>query len=308
MTDLDHGADLRERFDRAMRDLDAPDGLTAAALTDGHRLRRRRRILTVSTAVAAAAAVTALVTASLGGSTPSTGPQVATDPPAPTPSRVPPTDAPLDPDARGWWSMPARIMALELASRLPDGMRLTDAEIVNTDPAPGEPRQAMEGYLTGVLRPAEGGPGKINMVFYAPAAGAPVADAPEPGGSTGGEPSLHTETDADGDLTMYVEGPTTTERTTCDPEWLNTPVENCTELTNDDGEHIGRVLDSTVGGVRSLSADLLTADGGVVLVNVANTLDDKWPDGATPSAEDVPLDLAALREIAEDPVWTAYQP
>ena len=107
---------------------------------------------------------------------------------------------------------------------------------------------------------------------------------------------------------MYVQGPTTTERTTCDPDWLNTPIENCTELTNDAGEPIGRVLDSTVGGVRSLSVDLLTADGGVVLVNVANTLDQKWPDGATPSAEDVPLDLAALRAIAEDPVWTAYQP
>ncbi len=60
--------------------------------------------------------------------------------------------------------------------------------------------------------------------------------------------------------------------------------------------------------MRSLSVDLLTADGGVVLVNVANTLDDKWPDGAAPSADDVPLDLDALRAIAEDPVWTAYQP
>jgi hypothetical protein len=303
MTDLDHGADLRERFDRAMRDLAAPEGLTAAALTEGHRLRRRRRVLTVSAGVAAAAAVTALVTASLGGSTPNTGPQVATEPPAPAPSKVPPTDAPLDPDARGWWSMPARIMALELASRLPDGMRLTDAEIVNTDPGPGEPRREMEGYLTGALRPAEGGPGKINMVFYPPAAGEPAPDL-----STGGVPSPHTEVDADGDVTVYVEGPTTTERTTCDPDWLNTPIENCTQLTNDDGEPIGRVLDSTVGGVRSLSVDLLTADGGVVLVNVANTLDEKWPDGATPSAEDVPLDLAALREIAEDPVWTAYRP
>jgi hypothetical protein len=303
MTDLDHGADLRERFDRAMHDLSAPDGLTDAALTDGHRLRRRRRVITVSTGVAAAAAVTALVTASLGGGTPSTGPQVATQPPAPTPSSAPPTDAPLDLDAPGWWSMPASTMALELASRLPDGMQLTDVETVNTDRAPGEPRRELEGYLTGVLRPAEGGPGKINMVFYSPAEGEPAPDA-----SSGGVPSTFTETDADGNVTAYVQGPTTAERTTCDPEWLNTPIENCTELTNDAGEPIGRVLDSTVGGVRSLSVDLLTADGGVVLVDVANTLDDKWPDGATPSADDVPLDLDTLRAIAEDPVWTSYQP
>jgi hypothetical protein len=303
MTDLDHGADLRERFDRAMNDLSAPDGLTDAVLTDGHRLRRRRRVLTVSTGVAAAAAGPVVDPASLGAGNPSTGPQVATQPPAPGPSSAPPTEAPLDLDAPGWWSMPATTMALELASRLPDGMQLTDAETVNTDPAPGEPTREMEGYLTAVLRSAEGGPGKINMVLYSPAAAAPAPDV-----STGGVPSPLTETDADDNATVHVEGPTATERTTCDPEWLNTPIENCKELTDDAGEPIGRVLDSTVGGVRSLSVDLLTADGGVVLVNVANTLDDKWPDGATPSADDVPLDLATLRAIAEDPVWTAYQP
>lgn len=304
MTDLDHGADVRERLDRAMHDLPAPAGLTDAALADGHRLRRRRRIVTVSTGVAAAAAVTALVTASLGGGTPSTGPQTATQPPAPStapptkapsglPSSATPTDAPTDLDEPGWWSMPASTMALELASRLPGGMRITDAETVNTDRAPGEPKRELEGYLTAVLRPAEGGPGKINVVFSSPAISAPP---PPP------------ETDAEGNVTAYGGQPSATERTSCDPEWLNTPLENCRELTNDAGEPIGRVLDSTVGGVRSLSVDLLTADGGVVLFNVANTLDQKWPDGATPSAEDVPLDLATLRAIAEDPVWTAYQP
>jgi hypothetical protein len=253
--------------------------------------------------VATAAAVTVLVTATLGGSTPGSGPQMATEPPAPTPTSAPPTEAPLDPDARGWWSMPASTMAQELDSRLPEGMQLTDAEIRNTDPAPGEPIREMEGYLTAVLRPAEGGPGKINMVFYAPTSGDPAPDAP-----SGGVPSTYSESDSDGDTTVYIEGPATTERTTCDPQWLNAPPEDCTELTDDAGEPIGRVLDTTVGGVRSLSVDLLTADGGVLLVNVANTLDDKWPDGATPSAEDLPLDLAALRAIAEDPVWTSYQP
>ena len=138
MTDLDPGADLRERFDHAMHDLSAPDGLTDAALTDGHRLRRRRRVLTASTGVAAAAAVAALVTASLGGGAPSTGPQVATQPPHPRPEqRTSPTDAPPDLDAPGWWSMPAPTMAQELAALLPDGMQLTDAETINTDRAPG---------------------------------------------------------------------------------------------------------------------------------------------------------------------------
>ena len=144
MTDLDHGADLRERFDRAMHDLSAPDGLTDAALTNGHRLRRRRRVLTASTGVAAAAAVAALVTASLGGGAPSTGPQVATQPPAPSPEqrttgcRAPPRRTSTRSRGPPVVRLPATTMALELASRLPDGMQLTDVETVNTDRAPGE--------------------------------------------------------------------------------------------------------------------------------------------------------------------------
>ena len=42
-------------------------------------------------------------------------------------------------------------------------------------------------------------------------------------------------------------------------------------------------------------------------IDVANTLDDKSPDGATSSAEEVPLTEAQLRRIAEDPVWTSYR-
>ena len=59
--------------------------------------------------------------------------------------------------------------------------------------------------------------------------------------------------------------------------------------------------------MRSLSVDLLTADGAVIMINVANTLADKWPTGATPSADEVPLDLAELRAIAENPIWTSYE-
>ncbi len=151
----------------------------------------------------------------------------------------------------------------------------------------------MKGYLVAVLRPAEGGPGKVNMVFYPPSSGEPV---PPP------------QTDEDGNVTARtLQDPTPTEMTTCDPDWITNP-DDCTEITDADGNPIGRVLDSTGGGVRSLSIDLLTADGGVVMVNVANTLADKWPTGATPSATEVPLDLPALRAIAENPVWTSFEP
>lgn len=301
MTDLDNGADLRERFDHAMHDVSVPDHLTEGVLTVGRRLRRRRRIVAGGAGMVTAAAVTTVVVATLGSGAPSADTDFATQPPAPKsserltglPSLAP--DGPNDPfpdDPPGWWDMPAGIMATELSALLPDGMRLTDAETTNTDRAPGEKLAEMEGYLTAILRPAEGGPGKVNMVFYPPSAGEPV---PPP------------QTDEDGNMTAYAQGPTPTEMTTCDPDWIANP-DDCTEITDADGNPIGRVLDSTGGGVRSLSIDLLTDDGGVVMVNVANTLADKWPTGATPSATEVPLALPALRAIAENPVWTSFEP
>ena len=57
MTDLDHGADLRERIDVALSDVSAPAGLTETAIAGGHRLRRRRRTLTAVSGAAAAAVV-----------------------------------------------------------------------------------------------------------------------------------------------------------------------------------------------------------------------------------------------------------
>jgi len=308
MTDLDPGADLRERFDHAMNDLSAPDNLTAGVLNDGRRLRRRRRIAAGGAGVATAAAIAAVVVASLGSSAPSVDTGFTTQPPSapkatgngngdgdqsglPSPG---PDDVewsyPDHPD--GWWNMPATTMATELAELLPDGMQLTDAETTNTDRAPGEAERELEGYLTAVLRPAEGGPGKVNMIFSPPNSGEPV---PPP------------ETLPDGGMRMFGQGPTPAEMTSCDPDWIVNP-EDCTEILDADGNPIGRVLDSTGNGVRSLSVELLTADGAVVMINVANTLADKWPAGATASAEEVPLDLAELRAIAENPVWTSYQP
>lgn len=308
MTEHDNGADLRERLDYAMNDLSAPDHLTEGVLSVGRRLRRRRRIAAGGAGVAAAAAVTAIVVASLSSSPTTAGTDVATEPSAPKASADGngngngdqsglPSPGPDDvewtyPDRPdGWWNMPATTMATELAELLPDGMQLTDAETTNTDRAPGEAKRELEGYLTAVLRPAGSGPGKVNMIFYPPNSGEPV---PPP------------ETLPDGGMRMFGQGPTPAEMTSCDPDWIVNP-EDCTEILGTDGNPIGRILDSTGNGVRSLSVELLTADGAVVMINVANTLADKWPMGATPSADEVPLDLAELRAIAENPVWTSYE-
>ena len=304
MTEHDNGADLRERFDYAMNDLSAPEHLTVGVLNDGRRLRRRRRILVGAGGVATAAAVTAIVVATLGGGSTSAETDFATQPSAPKASANGngdqsglPSPGPDDvewtyPDRPdGWWNMPATTMAAELAELLPEGMELTDAETTNTDRAPGEAKRELEGYLTAVLRPAEGGPGKVNMIFSPPNSGEPVPPV---------------ETLPDGNMRMFGQDATPAEMTSCDPDWIANP-EDCTEILDDDGNPIGRVLDSTGNGVRSLSVDLLTADGAVIMINVANTLADKWPTGATPSADEVPLDLAELRAIAENPVWTSYE-
>ncbi len=79
-------------------------------------------------------------------------------------------------------------------------------------------------------------------------------------------------------------------------------------IRDDAGQVIGRILDTTVNGVRDLSVTLVTPDDGTVMIDVANTLSDKWPDGATATSPDVALSLAQLRAIAENPVWTSYQP
>ena len=117
----------------------------------------------------------------------------------------------------GWWNMPATTMAAELAELLPEGMELTDAETTNTDRAPGEAKRELEGYLTAVLRPAEGGPGKVNMIFSPPNSGEPVPPV---------------ETLPDGNMRMFGQDATPAEMTSCDPDWIANP-EDCTEILDD---------------------------------------------------------------------------
>lgn len=305
--DLEDAA--RDRFERAMSDTTAPaDTLRTNAMAQGRGLRRRRRSLVAVGAVAAIAVTGFGVQYAAGGTqaeeandfTQGGKPSTATraegtpSPSAGTPSlgplEVPSGNPSSEPD--GWWSMPASTMVTELRKLLPEGMQLTDPITMNEDRAPEEELHELEGYLTATLRPASGGPGKVNMVFYRPDDGVP---APPP------------STDAEGNVDMFLDEPTQQHRLSCGPDAVTRP-EDCEQLKAADGTVIGRVLDSTKGGVRSLSIDLATDDGGVVMVNVANTLDSKWPDGATPSAEKVPLTLAQLRSIADNPVWTSYRP
>ena len=49
-------------------------------------------------------------------------------------------------------------------------------------------------------------------------------------------------------------------------------------------------------------------DGGTVSIDASNSTDDKWGLGSSTTADEPPLTLRQLREIAADPVWTSYRP
>jgi hypothetical protein len=292
MTDLDTGADLRERIDRALTDLHAPDGLTEAALSGGHRLRRRRRVLAGASGLAAAAVVTALlVVADLGGGTASTQPDVATQPPASpsasqepsgadTPSPGPDVTTNALPDApEGWWDAPADRLLDQLRSALPNGVDITAHELAPKDRAPGDPKVSA-GWLHATLATSQG-PGGFEIILY----------PPDPTGVTEGygQPSHRSQTRC-GRQAAYAD--------------------TCEVIRDTDGVVIGRVTNHVQYGVTTFhEVSLLGPDGGGrIHIAAWNATDGKPGPGTAPSAEMPPLTLDQLRELALDPAWTSYRP
>lgn len=297
MTDLDHGADLRERFDRAVAGLSAPDHLTAAVLTDGHRLRRRRRVLTVATGTAAAAVVTALVAASLSGGTATTGTDVATEPPsapAPTPTPAPSGGVPsagtgsglgdvYEPPP-GWWDAPGHLLAAQLQVALPDGVSVASSE------------EDAGSILATLDAPA--GPGGFQLLLYPP--------DPERGEVPEG-PVTYTDGAGNEHTAVFATGPANRSRVQCGPQARY--ADSCREVLGDDGEPVGRLVTFLQdGAITFYEATWLGPDGGLVYLSVWNATDEKpGPDTPT-SAEVPPVTPDQLRDLAQDPVWTSYQP
>jgi hypothetical protein len=303
MTDLDHGADLRERIDRAMSDLSAPEGLTPAVLTEGHRLRRRRRVLTSATGLAAAAVVAGLVVANVGGGTPSTETGFATEPsaqpsvdqPSPSaglPSLAPETDLESYEPPPGWWDMPSEQMAAHLEQLLPEGVTASEVVTESDDPAPGQD-PINSGWLHATLE-GDAGPGGFEIILYPPE----LDNVPDPVTTTDAEGNENTQ--------MYAEGTSYQQRTNC-PGNLIRP-DSCVEITGGGGVHIGRESVTTTRGVTVHEVVVNGPDGGLVYFATSNSTDDKWGALSTVSANEPPLALDQLRELALDPVWTSYQP
>jgi hypothetical protein len=311
MTDLDPGADLRDRMDRATADLLTPDGLAESVLSDGRRLRRRRHGLTFATGTAAAAAVAAIVIANLGGGSPSTEPDIATQPSdtaGDTPA--PPKDSPSPitgepstwngegnpfPEApSGWWDAPADQLLGQLEAALPDNVTITAHELAPADRAPGEPSVGA-GWLAATLD-SPTGPGGFEIILSPP----DLEDVPD-------GPITYTDENGVEHTAMMAQGRANASRIRCGHQARYT--DNCEEFTNSDGVAIGRV-DTILqdGTITFYEATLLGPDGGLVYLSVWNATDEKpGPDTPT-SAEVPPLTLDQLRDLVQDPAWTSYQP
>ncbi len=292
MTDLDNGADLRERMDRATADLLTPDGLADAVLTDGRRLRRRRRALTAATGTAAAAVVAALVTVSLGGGTATTAGDVATQPtPTPAPSGGLPSAwvsddsqaEPYQPPA-GWWDAPGHLLASRLQLALPDGVSVEKSE------------EDAGSLLSTLDSPT--GPGGFQLILYPP--------DPEQGAVPEG-PVTYTDGAGNEHTAVYADGPANRSRAECGPQAGYT--DTCEVITRSDGVGVGRVTTTLQDGtITFYEATLLGPDGGLVYLSVWNATDEKPGPGTPTSAEVPPLTLDQLRGLVQDPVWTSWQP
>lgn len=279
MTDLDHGADLRERMDAATTDLVTPAGLTDAVLSDGRRLRRRRRTLAASGGVVAAGVVAALVAVNLGGGTATTGTDVATQPPAPpaatvtvpgdTPSSWNGEGDPFPEPPPGWWDAPGHLLAAQLQVALPDGVSVARSE-------------EDTGFLQAELD-APDGPGRFEVILYPPDLAA-------------GEERT----------TGNARGPGHRSRTKCGLQARY--ADTCEELTDRDGRTIGRVVTFPQHQVTFYEATLLGPDGGLVYLATWNATDEKPGTGTEPSSETPPLTPEQLRDLVQDPAWTSYEP
>ncbi|WP_067434306.1 hypothetical protein [Nocardioides jensenii] len=300
------GHALREVLHSSMDDVLAPTGVEAGARSRGRRLRARRRLAS-GVAVAAVAATVAIGVPMAIGQGDGVDERPSDAAVAADPSTDPSATESRGGDEDGWWSMPASEMAETLTSLLPGGVTLSDPELINTDRAPGEAKAEMEGYLVATLT-TEDGPGKVNLAF---SGGEPAGASTVDGGEESNGPSWIGESQPDAESSegdpVEAAGPEGDARYNCDPTGVTNP-KDCTVIRDDAGQVIGRILDTTVNGVRDLSVTLVTPDDGTVMIDVANTLSDKWPDGATATSPDVALSLAQLRAIAENPVWTSYQP
>ena len=300
MTDLDDGADLRAVMDRSLRDLDAPDHCGPAALAAGRRIRDpTSRDRHRSTGVAAVAAVTALVTCRASVAAPSdadrrspTRPDVVARPVQRTVDRCAPTGR------AGWWTMPATAWPHSSRRTCP---RACTVETVDTTVRPGA-RPGARGSSAGSCGTlsASTGPGAIQIILYPPERERPDAVAAAcraPSPSRRGRQRTATP-GTDDRRAHHTANPSRLPR-------LHRELHGADRRRRRADRPVLSTAPSR--GRRTSRWSLLGPDGGALYFYVADSTGEK-PGYEAPSAEAPPLTLDQLRTLAEDPVWTSYQP
>ncbi len=276
---------LRDVIEGSMAEVAAPTSrLSAGAIERGRRLRRRRRGAAAVGAAALAAVVGIGLPQALGSDRGQRSGEVGyADGGAVAPSE------PLADQPSGWWSMPAGEMADHLVDLLPRGTRIVALRTRSDEP--GDSKREWQGFLVAHLdTPSGSGPGGINLHVGSPDTAGPGAGTTGPV-TTGADAPLAAASRQDLRCSGYGE-----ELTSCDV------------LRDAEGRRIGRLSRVDLGELVLLSATVRMTDGGTMTIDASNSTDDKWGLGSAPTADQPPLTLEELREIAADPVWTSYRP
>lgn len=289
-TDRD-GADLRATMNHVLQDTIAPDGIDRTAIAQGRRLGRRRRTAIAAASVAAVAAAGALSLPFVGGSngarddTPvANSPSMSQQPSggeAPSPDDTASSEWQDNGPPTGWWSRPGAQMLSELERLLPPGVTVTSSR--STD-------GSVDGVLTG-----PSGSGRFQLMLQPPR---PTSPAPV------------TTTGSDGSPATEVAGaqPSLRNQITCGTpaRWSGT-VMSCRILRDRAGAKTGVVATHLDGGTTYHFIELLGPDDGGLHFYVADSTGEK-PGYRAPTADAPPLTVTQVRALAQNPIWTTYQP
>ena len=272
---------LREVLEGSMAGVPVPASrISTAAVEQGRRLRRRRRAATVVGAAALAAVLGVGIPQAIGND--------GADRSRESGYADSTTDQPAD-QPKSWWNMPAGEMADHLVEMLPAGTRVVAMRTRSEEP--GDDHREWEGFLVAHIdTPASSGPGGINLHVGSPDTALPGAGTTTPVTVGAGAP-VAAANRPDLRCTGYGD-----ELTSCEV------------IRDEHGRRIGRLSRIDHGEVVLLSATLRMTDGGTVSIDASNSTDDKWGLGSSTTADEPPLTLEQLREIAADPVWTSYRP
>ena len=287
MIDGDDTNGLRDRMDRAVGGLRAPD-VTSGVLADARRHRTQRRVGYAAGGVAVIAAASAIGYPLTQGTTaePSEG---TSDPAVVDEPRPSADEGPSTPEVdgngcatrpAGWWNMPADQVSATLAGRLPQGVTV------------GKTEDAATGIWSGNL--VQGADPDFAMVSLFP----PSVPATDPVPKD------------DGTIVLCPTWEPMQKIEACDPAIT------CEEIRDEDGDLVGVIaekIESTVVNGQDVPTDksyfmatLAGPDGGHVEIYVAEGTRDDRPDTQHDPADRPALTMEQVTELVTDSVWTSY--